>query len=47
MAKLLFTEGTLAQTLAQLKEKLDALAPNGRVPAAALVRRCRSRKSRH
>jgi TBCC domain-containing protein 1 len=35
--KLIFPEGTLAQTLAQLKEKLAASAPDGRVRAAALA----------
>jgi len=35
--KLIFPEGTLAQTLAQLKEKLAASAPDGSVPAAALA----------
>ncbi|KAJ1278353.1 hypothetical protein BS78_04G073200 [Paspalum vaginatum] len=35
--KLIFPEGTLAQTLAQLKEKLAAAAPDGRVGAAAMA----------
>lgn len=35
--KLIFPEGTLAQTLAQLKEKLAAAAPDGRVGAEALA----------
>ncbi|XP_008643390.1 uncharacterized protein [Zea mays] len=35
--KLIFPEGMLAQTLAQLKEKLAASVPDGRVRAAALA----------
>nr|CAB3449208.1 unnamed protein product [Digitaria exilis] len=35
--KLIFPEGTLAQTLTQLREKLAAAAPGGRVGAAALA----------
>ncbi|XP_062218463.1 uncharacterized protein LOC133918554 isoform X2 [Phragmites australis] len=37
ISKLIFPEGTLAQTLAQLKDKLAAAAPDGRVGAAALA----------
>jgi TBCC domain-containing protein 1 len=36
--KLIFPEGMLAQTLAQLKEKLAASVPDGRVRAAALAK---------
>ena len=45
--KLIFLEGTLVKTFAQLKEKLIASASDARVLTAALVRQCRSRRSRH
>jgi TBCC domain-containing protein 1 len=45
--KFIFPKGALAETLAQLMEKLVASSPDGRVLATALARHYRPRRSRH